>query len=98
MINKRSIRLLGALNGDMSLIGSRADVLAHHVEYIGSRWRECHRVMYGFAGLVRSSLRSDEIPAQRLEMYLRYVYQHIFGMDCKAVMNAPRQPDRDRNC
>ncbi|MDH4425998.1 MAG: sugar transferase [Acidovorax sp.] len=76
-------QLINVLNGDMSLVGPRPDVLEQRYLYTAADWAQRCSVRPGITGLAQALYRSESTKAQRLEADLRYTRERSLWLDLK---------------
>lgn len=76
-------QLINVLNGDMSLVGPRPDVLEQRNLYTAADWAQRCSVRPGITGLAQALYRSESTMAQRLEADLRYTREMSLWLDLK---------------
>lgn len=76
-------QLINVLNGDMSLVGPRPDVLEQRNLYTAADWAQRCSVRPGITGLAQALYRSESTKAQRLEADLRYTRERSLWLDLK---------------
>ncbi len=76
-------QLINVLNGDMSLVGPRPDVLEQRNLYTAADWAQRCSVRPGITGLAQALYRSESTMAQRLEADLRYTREMSLRLDLK---------------
>lgn len=76
-------QLINVLNGDMSLVGPRPDVLEQRNLYTAADWAQRCSVRPGITGLAQALYRSESTMAQRLEADLRYTRERSLWLDLK---------------
>lgn len=76
-------QLINVLNGHMSLVGPRPDVLEQRALYTAADWAQRCSVRPGITGLAQALYRSESTNAQRLEADLRYTREISLWLDLK---------------
>lgn len=76
-------QLINVLNGDMSLVGPRPDVLEQRALYTEVDWAQRCSVRPGITGLAQALYRSEATVEQRLKADLRYTREISLWLDLK---------------
>jgi len=84
-------QLFNVLNGDMSLVGPRPDVLAQRSNYTDEEWEKRTRVKPGITGLAQATIRNIGGPGQRLALDLEYVDKASLWLDIKIIILTVKQ-------
>lgn len=94
-IRKTSIdelpQLFNVLQGNMSLVGPRPNVIAQKGEYTENEWCKRNSVRPGITGLAQATLRSEATPEERTALDLEYVDKSSFVFDLQIMLMTVKQ-------
>ena len=74
-------QMINIINGDMSLIGPRPDVIAQKYDYEESDWKKKHKVLPGITGL--SQTKKPNSKKEKIKFDLIYVDKISFLLDIR---------------
>ena len=84
-------QLFNVLNGDMSIVGPRPNLLVQKNEYSSDDWRKRNSIRPGITGLAQALKRSNASQEERTRLDLMYVDNHSFSNDFYIIIQTIKQ-------